>query len=91
MEVTDTGIGIRQESLPRLFEPFTQAENATTRKYGGTGLGLAISRQIVTALGGELTVAQHARRGEHVHRHDSHGGHFRGETAPIPGGGHLRG
>jgi signal transduction histidine kinase/CheY-like chemotaxis protein len=55
IEVIDTGIGIRQESLSRLFSPFTQAESSTTRKYGGTGLGLAISRQIVTALGGELT------------------------------------
>jgi signal transduction histidine kinase/DNA-binding NarL/FixJ family response regulator len=54
--VTDSGIGIRRESLARLFQPFTQAENSTTRKFGGTGLGLAISRQIVTALGGELTV-----------------------------------
>ena len=54
--VIDTGIGIRQESLASLFKPFTQAESSTTRKYGGTGLGLTISREIITALGGELTV-----------------------------------
>ena len=56
VEVTDTGIGIRQEAITHLFEPFTQAERSTDWKYGGTGLGLAISRQIVTALGGELSV-----------------------------------
>ena len=56
LEVTDTGIGIGSDVLPRLFTPFTQAESSTNRRFGGTGLGLSISRQIVLALGGELTV-----------------------------------
>ena len=54
--VADSGIGISEETLPRLFESFVQGEIATTRRYGGTGLGLAISRRIVAALGGELSV-----------------------------------
>ena len=56
LEVTDTGIGICSNVLPRLFKPFTQAESSTNRRFGGIGLGLSISRQIVMALGGELTV-----------------------------------
>jgi len=60
--VRDTGIGIADDVLPRLFQPFTQADASTTRKYGGTGLGLAISRQIAEALGG--TLAADSRPGE---------------------------
>jgi len=56
IEVIDTGIGIRAEVLPTLFQPFTQGDASVGQKFGGTGLGLAISQHIAELLGGELSV-----------------------------------
>lgn len=55
-EISDTGVGIQPSHIKKIFEPFTQADASTTRKYGGTGLGLSISGKLIAMMGGRLYV-----------------------------------
>ena len=65
--VSDTGIGIPAHRLNRIFEPFTQADDSITRKYGGTGLGLVISKALAELMGGRMWVESRPNRGSVFH------------------------
>lgn len=62
LAVSDSGVGLSESQMARLFQPFVQAELSTTRQYGGTGLGLNICKRLVTMMGGDITV--NSRLGE---------------------------
>ena len=61
--IKDTGIGIKEELIPHVFEPFEQGEGGITRKYGGTGLGLAISKMFIEMMKGEISVTSKINKG----------------------------
>ncbi|HVZ51337.1 MAG TPA: response regulator [Pseudolabrys sp.] len=62
-EVSDSGIGMSEEQMSRLFQAFTQADSSTTRNFGGTGLGLTITKHFCTMLGGDIAVASESGKG----------------------------
>jgi PAS domain S-box-containing protein len=63
IEVADTGIGMREEALARIFDRFSQADNSTTRKFGGTGLGMSITLSLIRMMGGTIDVKSKVDRG----------------------------
>ena len=65
-EIIDTGIGMSAEQIEKAFEPFTQADSSTTRRFDGTGLGLVISRRLAHMLGGDVTVSSELGSGCNV-------------------------
>jgi signal transduction histidine kinase/CheY-like chemotaxis protein len=89
--VRDTGIGIADNVIPRLFQSFSQADASTTRNYGGTGLGLAISRQLVEMMGGRIGVESRVGEGSRFWFESPFQAATSTSDAPLAGVEQLRG
>lgn len=85
-EAYDTGIGIEQAALDRIFEAFTQEDTATTRRYGGTGLGTTIAKQLVQLMGGELRAESVKGQGSRFHADIRFARQPEAKTAAADGG-----
>ena len=84
IEVTDTGIGMGSDELPRVFEDFTQADGGVTRQYGGTGLGLPIVRRLARLMGGDILLQSAPGQGLTARVHLAVPVHAAAVTAPNP-------
>lgn len=81
--VRDTGIGIPEDRMNRLFEVFSQVDSSTTRKYGGSGLGLSISKQLTNLMGGEMWVESSVGKGSVFHFDIAFGDSSKSEPDPL--------